>query len=151
MVKLWYATESRSRMFSVITWGNQPNDDSCQPNPSLPSHKPSGQELRYLQSLGLFFNEPEPAIICTRCVFALKADSDRVSRHLGERHGLARQDRLGLNKLIRSLQIPDPKRLLARPDGQEHHAHLALQRGAACLHCRFYSTSDKVLHKTGAQ
>ena len=79
-----------------------------------------------------------------KCGFALKPDSDRVSRHLGEKHGLTRRARWGHNKLVHSLRLPNPERLPARQDGDPNHPYLALQRGAACLHCRFRSTSYEV-------
>lgn len=37
-------------------------------------------KLRKLENRDLVYNMPEPAIRCTKCGFALKADSDRVSR-----------------------------------------------------------------------
>ncbi|KID82378.1 RecQ helicase TLH3 [Metarhizium guizhouense ARSEF 977] len=90
---------------------------------------------------------PESAVICTECGFALKADGDRVSRHLGEKHGLSRKTRWGLNKLINSLQLPDPRQLPPRQDGCPQHPHLALQSGAACSYCRFRSTSHDLLSR----
>ncbi|KAH7248228.1 hypothetical protein B0J15DRAFT_59904 [Fusarium solani] len=38
--------------------------------------------IEQLDRLGLYLNQPEPAILCIQCKFALKADGDRVSRHL---------------------------------------------------------------------
>lgn len=58
------------------------------------------EEAQRITSLGLYLNQPESAIICIECGFALKADSDRVSQHLREKHGLSRKARWGLNKLI---------------------------------------------------
>ena len=85
--------------------------------PSAIGRWPTTTELEQLSSLGLHFNQPEPAIICKPCGFALKADQDRVSRHLGERHGLTKRARFGLNKLVQSLQLPDPspRRLCTAP------------------------------------
>ncbi|KND91559.1 hypothetical protein TOPH_03807 [Tolypocladium ophioglossoides CBS 100239] len=105
----------------------------------------STKERERLLALGLYYNEPERAIVCTRCGFALKTDTDRVSRHLGEKHDITRKARWGLNKLVQSLQLPDPTRLPARPDGSAKHPHLALMKGAACKHCKFRSTSSVVL------
>lgn len=62
-----------------------------------------------MAALGLYFNQPEFAIICIECGFALKADKGRVSRHLGEKHGIPRKARHGLNKLINALQLLDPR------------------------------------------
>lgn len=125
----------------------------CGPHPTRPTnHAPCRSKLRPEQaqriaSLGLYLNEPELAILCVECGFALKADSDRVSRHLGEKHGLSKKARWGLNRLINSLQLPDPGQLPPRQDGHQQHRHLTLQRGAACSHCRFRSTSYDVLSR----
>lgn len=105
------------------------------------------EEAQRIASLGLYFNQPESAVICIECGFAIKADGDRVSRHLGEKHGLSRKTRWGLNKLINSLQLPDPRQLPPRQDGCLQHPHLALQRGAACSYCRFRSTSYDLLSR----
>ncbi|KID82474.1 hypothetical protein MGU_10223 [Metarhizium guizhouense ARSEF 977] len=105
------------------------------------------EEAQRIASLGLYLNQPESAVICIECGFALKADGDRVSRHLGEKHGLSRKTRWGLNKLINSLQLPDPRQLPPRQDGCPQHPHLALQRVAACSYCRFRSTSYDLLSR----
>jgi hypothetical protein len=62
------------------------------PNPifSTSFRAPTAEELQFLNSFGLVFNQPEPAITCKQCGFALKADGDRVSRHLGEKHGCSK-------------------------------------------------------------
>lgn len=113
--------------------------------PASTPRTPSSKERERLLALGLYYNEPEPAILCTRCGFALKTDADRVSRHLGEKHDITRKARWGLNKLVQSLQLPDPTALPTRSDGSAKHPHLALMKGAACKHCKFRSTSLVVL------
>ena len=81
-----------------LSYRSQCADSAC---PILPiAYQLKQEEARRIASLGLCLNEPEPAILCTECGFALKADSDRVSRHLGEKHGLSKSTRWGLNKLI---------------------------------------------------
>ncbi|KAI8660044.1 hypothetical protein NCS56_01223000 [Fusarium sp. Ph1] len=105
----------------------------------------SRKELRWLEKLGLHFNEPEHAILCTRCGFALNPQSDRVSRHLREKHDISKKERWGLNQFIRSLRLQDPALLPLRVDGSRPHPHLALQRGSACKHCGLRSVSEKVL------
>lgn len=60
------------------------------------------------------------------CGFALKTNTDRVLRHLGEAYGLTRKARRGLNQLIQALNLPDLGKLPLRPDGSETHPHLAL-------------------------
>ncbi|KAJ3454045.1 hypothetical protein MRS44_018677 [Fusarium solani] len=100
-----------------------------------------------LDRLGLYLNQPEPAILCIQCKFALKADGDRVSRHLGERHGISKLARRGLGPFIRTLRLPDPKTLPVRSDGSSPHPHLRIQQGAACRHCGLRSTSLEVLSR----
>ncbi|KAH6974883.1 hypothetical protein EDB80DRAFT_595002, partial [Ilyonectria destructans] len=85
------------------------------------------------------------AILCRKCGFALKPGSDRVSRHLGENHNVAKSARRGLNSLIRSLDLPEPNTLTLRPDGSSPHLYLETQKGSACKHCGLRSTSEKVL------
>ncbi|KJZ70098.1 hypothetical protein HIM_10501 [Hirsutella minnesotensis 3608] len=105
---------------------------------------PTAKEIERLLALGLYYNEPEPAVLCIRCGFALKTGTDRVSRHLGEKHGVTRKARRGLNRLVRSLQLPEPAQLARRPDGSAKHPvhpHLVLQKGASCKHCSFRSAS----------
>jgi len=98
-------------------------------------------QIQWLEGLGLHYNLPEPAIICTHCGFALKADGDRVSRHLGEKHDVSKRARRGLSSLIQSLQLPKPDLLPPRADGSGAHPHLALKIGANCKHCKLRSTS----------
>ncbi|KAH6983932.1 hypothetical protein EDB80DRAFT_735847 [Ilyonectria destructans] len=89
-----------------------------------PGTQISPSQLTKLDRLGLYFNLPEPAIICKECGYAITADKDRVSRHLGEIHQVDKPARRGLNKLVRSLNLPDPKDLCPRPDGSIPHPHL---------------------------
>ncbi|KAF4981747.1 hypothetical protein FDECE_17640 [Fusarium decemcellulare] len=105
----------------------------------------SRKELRWLEKLGLYFNEPEHAILCTRCGFAINPQSDRVSRHLREKHDISKKERWGLNQFIHSLRLQDPASLPLRVDGSRPHPHLALQCGSACKHCGLRSVSEKVL------
>ena len=101
--------------------------------------------MEQLESLGLYLNQPEPAIICIQYKFALKPDGDCISRHLGERHGISQPARRGLGPFIRSLHLPDPETLPLRLDGSSPHPHLRIQQGAACRHCGLRSTSLEVL------
>lgn len=103
------------------------------------------KKLQRLEALGLHLNRPEPAILCRTCGFALTPGGDRVSRHLGEKHGIAKSDRRGLNALIRSLNLPDPRTLPVRPNSSGPHPHLERQRGSACRHCGLRSVSQKVI------
>lgn len=52
----------------------------------------SSKDAERFTTLGLYYNSfpDEPAVLCRRCGFVLKPDSDPVSRHLGEKHGWPR-------------------------------------------------------------
>ncbi|KAH6985327.1 hypothetical protein EDB80DRAFT_821764 [Ilyonectria destructans] len=116
-------------------------------NNTLAVQKIAPSQIQKLQRLHLHFNLPEPAIICTRCGYALKTDNDRVGRHLGEKHGVPKSARRGLNSLINSLSLPDPDALPVRADKSAPHLHLALQDGSACKHCGLRSTSLELLSR----
>ncbi|RYC79215.1 hypothetical protein BFJ63_vAg17907 [Fusarium oxysporum f. sp. narcissi] len=88
--------------------------------------------LEQLNSLGLYLNQPEPAILCIHCKFALKADGDRVSRHLGERHGISKLARRGLDAFIHTLRLPDTETLPVRSDGSSPHPHLRILISSSC-------------------
>jgi hypothetical protein len=103
----------------------------------------SQSHARKLKRLGLLYNQPEPAIICKECCFAI--NPKRTPRHPGDKHDVSKSTRRGLKALICSLSLPDPENLPLRPDGSEPHPHLATQRGSACKHCGLRSTSDRVL------
>jgi hypothetical protein len=105
----------------------------------------SAEQLSYLTRLGLYYNEPELAIIYVICGFAIKPGGDRVSRHLGEKHGIPKSERRHLNSFIRSLGLSDPATLSKRLEGCHPHPHLVLQRGAQCRHCGTRSSSRDVL------
>lgn len=123
--------------------------------PAMPQHPDSNLPLwldlspdrrkQRLDALGLYLNSPEPAIICRLCRFALKPFGDRVTRHLGEKHDVPKAARRGLTAFIRSLDLPDPNKLPLRPDGSPRHPHLDVQRGAACKHCDYRTSSIDLL------
>ncbi|KAH7243961.1 hypothetical protein B0J15DRAFT_501405 [Fusarium solani] len=79
-------------------------------------HRITPNQVQRLEQLGLHYGFSAPAIICTRCGYALKTDDDRVGRHLGEKHNVPKSRRRGLNALINPLQLPDPDLLRPRPD-----------------------------------
>ncbi|KAF4470866.1 hypothetical protein FALBO_2224, partial [Fusarium albosuccineum] len=123
------------------------------PNPLLPTDEatataqqpgqlPKGKRDR-LEKLGLHYNSPEPAIICTQCGFAI--NPNRASRHPGDKHDIPKSARWGLKPLISSLALPDPASLALRPEGSQPHPHLTVQKGSACRHCGLRSASEKVL------
>ena len=100
-----------------------------------------------LAQIGLYYNRPEPAIICTLCQYALQPASDAVSKHLGERHKISKKARRGLKSFIKSLHLPDPNRLSNRDDYSTPHPHLLIKQGAACKQCDFRSTSLLVVQR----
>lgn len=102
------------------------------------------EQYSRLEELHLNFNLPEPAIVCTRCGYALAVDGDRVGRHLGKEHQVPKHKRRKINSLINSLQLPNPESLPQRPDNSAPHPHLQKQQGAACRHCGLRSTSETV-------
>lgn len=99
-----------------------------------------------LAALGLLLNEPEPAILCIRCGFALKPSGGSVSKHLGG-HDVSAQARKGLKQLINSLQLDDPNQLSLREDYCEPHPHLMIKSGVACKYCNFRSTSHDLAER----
>lgn len=100
-------------------------------------------QIQKLESVGLFLNRPEPAIICKQCGFAIHPN--RVLRHPGDTHDVSKPARRGLKAVLSLWSLPDPGSLPLRPDGSRPHPHLAIQRGSACKHCGLRSISDKVL------
>ncbi|KAH7147306.1 hypothetical protein DER46DRAFT_470147, partial [Fusarium sp. MPI-SDFR-AT-0072] len=102
--------------------------------------------LAKVDQLGLHLNSPEPAIIWKQCSYAITSDKDRISRHLREIHKVNKAAHRGLNKLICSLNPPDPKSLRLQPDSSAPHPHLKSLTGASsCRHCGRRSTSDVIL------
>ncbi|KAL2211172.1 hypothetical protein CC79DRAFT_1347852 [Sarocladium strictum] len=115
---------------------------TASPTPTIPT----AQEQERLASVGLFYNpDPQPALICVECGFALCVFSDRVSRHLSERHGVPKVLRKGLNELVRGLALLEPQALLRMLNNSLPHPKLELHCGFACRHCRLPSSSLKVL------
>ena len=86
-------------------------------------NEPSSDELTRLRNLGLYFHNvaDQRALICQACGYALQAGNDRVSRHLGENHGVAKEARRGINQLVRRLRLPDPKTLAPKRDWSYYH------------------------------
>ncbi|KAJ9413221.1 hypothetical protein QL093DRAFT_2510726, partial [Fusarium oxysporum] len=58
---------------------------------------------------GLYYNSPEPAIICIKYGFAI--NPTRTPRHLGDKHHIPKSARRGLKLLIYSLNLSNPKTL----------------------------------------
>jgi hypothetical protein len=100
-----------------------------------------------LEKLGLILNYPEPALICSRCKYALQPRGVRVSRHLAEKHNVPASDRTELVTHIDSLRLLNPNLLNGRNDGSEPHPYILISRGAACNQCSFHSQSIKLVQK----
>ncbi|KAH7243761.1 hypothetical protein B0J15DRAFT_428922, partial [Fusarium solani] len=122
--------------FSIDENGNDQQEQHSYP--ALPLAK-----LQKLERLGLYYNLPEAAIICTKCGFALSPK--RASEHPGKKHGIARSARHGLKPLLSSLNLPDPDTLALRSDGSRPHPYLTVQVASSCKHCGLRSASEKVL------
>jgi hypothetical protein len=70
-----------------------------------------------LEALELYLNQPEYAIICIRCKYALQPTGHKVSRHLWERHQTPIVARNRLTQLVASLGPYDSNKLLLCKDG----------------------------------
>lgn len=97
-----------------------------------------------LHRLGLILNQPEPALICRQCKYALQPSGLRVSKHLAEKHAIPASERKELVSYIDSLHLPNPNLLSGRRNGSEPHPHLLVSRGAACKYCSFLSKSSRL-------
>ncbi|KAH7235308.1 hypothetical protein BKA59DRAFT_363362, partial [Fusarium tricinctum] len=96
-----------------------------------------------LESLGLYYNSPEPAIIYVEYGFAI--NPTRVPRHLGDKHYIPKSARRGLKPLIYSLNLLNPEILLLRLNGLPPYLNLTIYKCSACKHCGLRSISEKVL------
>ena len=100
-----------------------------------------------LKKLGLTLNHPGPALIFSRCKYALQPSGVRVLRHLAARHNVPLSDRTGLVTYIDSLRLPNPNLLNGRNGGSKLRPYLLISRGAACNHCSFLSQSFKLVQR----
>jgi hypothetical protein len=121
-------TESRQR-YPVRSWKSLPLE----------------QVERRLEALGLHHDQPEQALICTRCKYALKPSGETVSKHLWEKHQIPPEERHGLSAYVKDLHLTDPNQLPLRQDRSEPHPHLSILSGAECRQCGYRSTSAKLV------
>lgn len=105
------------------------------------------QQIERLASLGLHLNQPEPVIICCTCQYAIQGSGDRISRHVGEKHGIPAEARRGLTAFLRSLALVDPNRLGLREDGSLPHPYLRIMDGFGCKLCGFRSQSSDTVSR----
>lgn len=100
-----------------------------------------------LAAIGLHWDRKAAVIICTSCKYALQPRGERVSRHLGENHGVPVRARAGLTAFLAELALPDPNHIDLLPDWTAPHPHLAVQTGASCKRCLFRSTSLELVKR----
>jgi hypothetical protein len=122
------STESRQR-HPVRSWKSLPLEQA---------------ECR-LEALGLHYNQPEQALICTCCKYALKPSGETVSKHLWEKHQITPEERHGLSAYVKDLHLTDPSQLRPRQDRSEPHPHLSILSGAECRQCGYRSMSVKLI------
>jgi hypothetical protein len=106
---------------------------------------PLEQAERRLEALGVYYNQPEQALICTRCRYALKPSGETVSKHLGRNIRSPPEERHGLSAYVKDLHLIDPNQLPPRQDRSEPHPHLSILSGAECRECGYRSTSVKLV------
>jgi hypothetical protein len=95
-------------------------------------------QLQKLESLGLYYNSPEPAIIYIKCGFAINPIHAR--RYPGNKHYIPMSACRSLKSLIYSLNLPNLETLPLRPNGTPPHPNLIVYK-----HCGLRSISEKVL------
>lgn len=100
-----------------------------------------------LAPIGLYWDHNSAVIICTSCQYALQPRGERVSRHLGEKHGVPVQARAGFTAFLAELVLPDPNHIDLLPDWTAPHPHLAVQTGASCKRRHFRSTSLELVKR----
>lgn len=99
-----------------------------------------------LRSLGLVVDEAERVLICTHasCGYALQVHDKRVSRHVYEKHKVPKASRRGLDRLVASLDLRDPRTVEARANGSVPHPLLHVSPGFACRQCGNLTISLKL-------
>jgi hypothetical protein len=90
-----------------------------------------------LTVVNLLLDPHGPALICKTCQYALAVSKSQVTSHLWEKHRISLESRRDITCLIRSLNIPNPTSLLARPDHCLIHPHLKAYGGYACVSCEY--------------
>ncbi|KEF50810.1 uncharacterized protein A1O9_13140, partial [Exophiala aquamarina CBS 119918] len=102
-----------------------------------------------LRSLGLVIGSPERVLICTHssCGYALQVHGKRVSRHLCEKHQIPKASRRGLDGLVASLNLRDPRLVGPRPNDSAPHPHLQMSHGYHCRFCHYLTASSKSSHQ----
>ena len=103
-------------------------------------------DYELLHSLGLVIGDPERVLLCTHasCGYALQIHDKRVSRHLWGKNQTPKASRRGLDRLILSLKLCDPRLVDPRPHGLAPHPHLQISTGYRCRQCQYLTISSKL-------
>ncbi|KAH7340032.1 hypothetical protein BKA66DRAFT_434914, partial [Pyrenochaeta sp. MPI-SDFR-AT-0127] len=97
--------------------------------------------------LSLYLNDPEPAIICRLCKFALNGTIRSIVKHLAEKHDSSTTTRKELEDLLRPYTLLELKKLPLRLDGSPPHLYLIMPYGFACKHYLHKTTSINMLSR----
>ena len=102
--------------------------------------------VELLRSLGLVIGEPERVLICTHesCGYALQVHDIRVSRHLYEKHKIPKASRRGLDRIVASLGLCDPRSVNPRANRSVPHPLLQVSPGFVCRRCGNLTISSKL-------
>lgn len=68
----------------------------------------------------------------------------RVSRHLWEKHKIPKTLRRGLDRLITSLKLCDPRLESPRPNSSAPYPYLQISAGYCCHRCAYLTISSKL-------
>lgn len=128
--RLLFSDQSACSLHTVLTRCSEVTNDDPIMNQS-PYHQTRSAFTRaegesQLAANGLYWDRKAAVIICTICRYALQTRGERVSRHLGEKHGVSAQARAGLTAFLAELVLPDPNHLDLLPDWTIPHHHLAV-------------------------
>jgi hypothetical protein len=108
-----------------------------------------GSVIEFLQGLGLAIIDPERVLICTQesCQYALQVTNKCVSQHMRQKHHVPKAQRRGLDEVITSLQLANPRDVPPLPDGAAVHPLLKKWAGYACRRCAYRTTSSKLIQQ----
>ncbi|CAM1507683.1 Fc.00g073240.m01.CDS01 [Cosmosporella sp. VM-42] len=92
-----------------------------------------------LAKLELWFDPKVRLLICSRptCKYALSTKSAAITSHLRDKHRIPPQARKGLSRLLKTLDLRNPKEVGTLADASPEHPQLKLHDGFACRQCQF--------------
>lgn len=111
------------------------------------SFAPAQPVTELLEQLNLYFNEPEPVIICRICQSALSGSINPLVDHVVDKHQYSKDSARELSRLLRPCTILGPKELRLQPDHSPPHPHLSKHLGMMCKHCGQKTTSVEILRR----